>query len=69
MNCIIWNVKGLNDHLKQMEVIARIRKLNINFTCLLGTQVKQNKIEDIIKMRFPGLSVLYNYSVAYNGRI
>ena len=68
MKCLIWNVKRLNDPLKQ-KVVARIKKLNINLVCLLETRVKQNKMTDIIQTRFPNWNVLHNYSEAYNGRI
>ena len=69
MNMIIWNVRGLNHPLKQMEVVGRIRKLKVNFVCLLETRVKQCKLQQILNRHFLGWKLFHNYSEALNGRI
>ena len=70
MNILIWNVRGLNDPLKQKEVVGRVRDLKINLVSLIETKVKENKINAIISKHFHGWQVAHNYSkVAYNGRI
>ena len=51
MNFIVWNVRGLNDPLKQKDIVGRIRSLNVQMVCLLETRVKENKSQklDILK--------------------
>ena len=69
MNCLVWNFRGFNHPLKQKEVVDRIKKLKINFVCLLETWVKQNNMHNIVKRMFPCWNIIHNYSEAYNGRI
>ena len=70
MNFLIWNVRGLNDPLKQKEVVGRVRELKINLVCLIETRVKENKMNAIISRHFQGWQMVHNYSeVAHNGRI
>ena len=70
MKIFIWNVRGLNDPLKQKEVVGRIRKLKINLVCSIETRVNENRMKAIINRHFQGWQMAHNYSeVAYNGRI
>ena len=69
MKCLVWNVREFNHPLKQKEVVARIKKLRINFVYLLETRVKQKKMKEIVKRMFPCWNMFHNYSEAYNGRI
>ena len=69
MKGLVWNVRGFNYPLKQREVMAKISKLSVNFICFLETRVKQHKMQDIIKCRFPGWNCFNNCTDAYNGRI
>ena len=69
MNMLIWNVRGFNHPIKQKEVVGRIRRLNVNFACLLETRVKQNKMQKIFNRQFPGWKLFHNYAEAINGRI
>ena len=41
MNFLIWNVRGLNDPLKQKDIVGRIRSLKVQMVCLLETRVKE----------------------------
>ena len=69
MKMLIWNVRGFNHPLKQREVVGRIKRLNINFACLLKTRVKQYKLQKIINQQFLGWKLFHNYSEVPNGRI
>ena len=66
----LMHIRGLNDPLKQKEVVGRVRELKINLVCLIETRVKENKMNAIISRHFQGWQMVHNYSeVAYNGRI
>ena len=69
MKLLIWNVRGLNNLLKQKEVVRRIRNLNISLVCLLETRVKHNNMQEIINKMFSRWKFLHNYNYASNGRI
>ena len=70
MNVLIWNVRGLNDPIKQKEIVSRIRNNNINLVCLLETRIKESKMKAVISRHFQGWQMLHNYSEgAPNGRI
>ena len=69
MTFLIWNVRGLNDHLKQKEVVNRIRNMKIQLVGLLETRVKEYNSQSIISKYFQGWKWAHNYSTAYNGRI
>ena len=70
MTILAWNVRGLNDPLKQRRVVSRIRELKVNLACLVETRVKEQNMQNIISRHFEGWKVLSNYSnEARNGRI
>ena len=69
MNVISWNVRGLNDPLKQKAIVNRIKRLKCRLVCLVETRVKENKSQSIVDRLFNGWGMLHNYSAAYNGRI
>lgn len=66
---VIWNVRGINNPIKQKALVDRIRKLNANFICLVETRVKKEKSTDVVRKCFPDWSMIYNYDKAINGRI
>ena len=43
MNIGVWNVRGLNDPLKQKDIVGRLRRLQCNLVCLIETRVKESK--------------------------
>ncbi|XVE56052.1 hypothetical protein DITRI_Ditri03aG0206000 [Diplodiscus trichospermus] len=69
MKIIVWNVRGLNNPLKQKEIIGRIKKIKAGLVCLLETRVKQHKMQEIVDRHFPGWGIIHDYSLAPNGRI
>ena len=69
MSFLICNVRGFNHPLKQKKVVNRIKRLNINFVCLLETRVKINNVQEIISRQFLGWHILHNYDYAQNRRI
>ena len=69
MNIGVWNVRGLNDPLKQKDIVGRLKRLKCNLVCLIETRVKESKCQTIVDKVFPGWGQLQNYSSAVNGRI
>ena len=70
MNFLVWNVRGLNDLIKQKIVVSKIRELKIYLVCLLETRVKEQNMGVIHRKHFQGWQVLHNYlNIARNGRI
>ena len=70
MNVLIWNVRGLNDPVKQKEVVGKVKENKINLVCLLETIIKENKMKAVISRHFQGWQMFHNYSEgARNGRI
>ena len=70
MKVLVWNVRGMNDPLKQKLVVDRIRNLKINVVCLLETRVKEHNMKAIHNRHFQGWSMAHNYTNnACNGRI
>ncbi|GMJ05334.1 hypothetical protein HRI_004202600 [Hibiscus trionum] len=69
MTFLIWNVRGLNDPMKQSSVTKVIRKLKVEVVCLLETRVKIGNLGSIVSSRFRDWTFVNNYSAAVNGRI
>lgn len=69
MNIVAWNVRGINDPLKQKRVVDRVKFIKANFVCMLETRVKENKCQAIFDRHFKGWRMFNNYSYATNGRI
>ncbi|XP_074305770.1 uncharacterized protein LOC141640991 [Silene latifolia] len=63
-----WNIRGLNDPIKQMEVRSYMTKNKVEVLGLLETRVKSNNFAAISRT-FPLYSIINNYSHHYNGRI
>ncbi|KAK9705648.1 hypothetical protein RND81_07G073300 [Saponaria officinalis] len=64
-----WNIRGLNDPLKQQEVMSLLQHCRIDVLGLVETRVKLRRSEGIIKGRFPAYQVICNYDSHSNGRI
>ena len=70
MNIIVWNVRGLNDPIKQKAILGRIRDLQTNLVFLLETRVKEHNMQNIVSRHLQGWRILHNYfAEARNGRI
>ena len=69
MNITVWNVKRLNDLLKQRGIVGRIKYIKANIVCLLETRVKENKCQQIIDKYFGSRRCYQNYDYVVNGRI
>lgn len=35
MNCIVWNVRGFNDPVRQKEVVSRLLSFDVNLVGML----------------------------------
>ncbi|XVF72303.1 hypothetical protein PTKIN_Ptkin12aG0110000 [Pterospermum kingtungense] len=69
MNCLFWNVRGLNALTKQKEVVNRLKELDISLVGLLETKVKKNNCTGIIDRYFSSWNFVNNYTEVENGRI
>ena len=47
MNCLIWNVRGLNHPSKQQEVRRMIKLHKIGIMCLIETGAKVHKADKV----------------------
>ncbi|XP_074278217.1 uncharacterized protein LOC141601810 [Silene latifolia] len=63
-----WNIRGLNDPIKQMEVRSYLSKNKVEVLGLLETRVKSNNFAAISRT-FRLYSIMNNYFHHYNGRI
>ncbi|XP_039002041.1 uncharacterized protein LOC120128434 [Hibiscus syriacus] len=64
-----WNVRGLNNPLKQGQVLQREAKNNVDILCLMETRVKLEKSYELLTTSFENWNVLTNYDFVVNGRI
>ncbi|KAK9734235.1 hypothetical protein RND81_04G125000 [Saponaria officinalis] len=64
-----WNTRGLNDPLKQREVVSLLHHHRIDVLDLIETRVKLRRSESIIKGSFNAFHVVCNYDSHLNGRI
>ncbi|XP_074287887.1 uncharacterized protein LOC141613052 [Silene latifolia] len=64
-----WNIRGLNKHVKQIEVNKFLTQNKLDILGILETRVKENKSQRILRNKFRGYSSFCNYSKHYNGRI
>lgn len=66
---LFWNVRGLNNPLKQKRLRNILNQLRINLLCLLETHVTQDKQATMVDRLFPGCNVVDNYNHARLGRV
>ena len=64
-----WNISGLNDPLKQKEVISFVMVHSLSVVCLLETRVRVSNKDKNFTSIFPSWCLLYNYDHALLGRI
>nr|XP_009600461.1 uncharacterized protein LOC104095915 [Nicotiana tomentosiformis] len=69
VNCLAWNVRGLNAPNKQREVKLLCYKERTGLIGLLETKLKQDKVQKIIEKQFSGWRYTTNLNYHYNGRI
>ncbi|GMJ06864.1 hypothetical protein HRI_004355600 [Hibiscus trionum] len=69
MSILIWNVRGLNDPLKQKKIVNWLENLMFKLYVFLETRVKENNVDGIVHEGFAGWKFLHNYVAALNGRI
>ena len=64
-----WNIRGLNDPLKQREVRSFIESQTLDFVCILETRVRASNKDRIFTTILPGWRMFHNYDHALLGRI
>ncbi|XP_060183587.1 uncharacterized protein LOC132613540 [Lycium barbarum] len=64
-----WNIRGLNQPLKQKELKLFLQKNKIELFGCLETRVRENKAQNILSKVSSGWSTMCNYPMAPNGRI
>ena len=64
-----WNIRGLNDPLKQKEVHSFLESHALDFVCILETRVRPSKKDRIFNSILPGWRLFHNYDHALLGRI
>ena len=66
---VAWNIRGLNDPLKQKEVISFVKEHSLRVVCHLETRVRISNKDRIFTSILPGWCLLHNYDHALLGRI
>jgi hypothetical protein len=69
MKLVLWNIRGINNLLKQKEVRSFVRRVKVSLICLLETRVKVEKAEKIKENIVPGWGFLLNYDNHHLRRI
>jgi hypothetical protein len=69
MRLLIWNIRGLNQPLKQQEVKKCIRRFHVSIFCLVETRVKVNNVVRIKDVICPSWQLLNNYLANPLGRV
>ena len=64
-----WNIRGLNDPLKQKEVRFFVESQALDFVCILETRVRAPNKDRIFTTIFPGWRMFHNYDHGLLGRI
>ena len=64
-----WNIRGLNDPLKQKEVRSFVESHDLDFACILETRVRVSNKDRILNSLFLGWRPFHNYDHALLGRI
>ena len=64
-----WNIRGLNDPLKQKEVRSFVEFHVLDFVCILETRVRASNKDRIFNSILPGWKLFHNYYHALLGRI
>ena len=64
-----WNIRGLNDPLKEKELSAFVRVHFLSVVCILETRVRTSNTDIIFSSILPGWGLLHNYDHALLGRI
>lgn len=64
-----WNVRGLNNPLKQHEVVNLMRKHKLDVCCFLETKLVSSKVSSMRQFRLNNWKVLSNAAAASTARI
>ena len=64
-----WNIRGLNDPLKQKEVRSVVISNDLDFVCILETWVRVSNKDRIFNSLLLGWRLFHNYDHALLGRI
>lgn len=69
MKFISWNVRGLNNPLKQKEISKMVVRLKLSIICLVETRVQQENSKKIVDSMLPGWNFFHNYSKHLLGKV
>lgn len=64
-----WNMRGLNDPLKQKEVRSFVNKNKLSIIGLVEHKIKEPNFNRVFCSMIPSWSFVHNYSHSPNGRI
>ena len=64
-----WNIRGMNNSLKQHEVVDFFWKNKLDLFCILETRIKAHKFNSIVRRKFKNFNIIHNYNAHINGRI
>ena len=64
-----WNIRGMNDPLKQKELRSLVRDHSLSVVCILETRVRSHNSVRIFNSILPGWELHHNYEHSKIGRI
>src|SRR5438270_293036 len=64
-----WNVRGLNDLVKQRRLKVAFKGIRSSIVCLLETHIQQSNAPSVQSKLFPAWHCIDNYDYASLGRI
>lgn len=64
-----WNIRGINQPLKQKELRHFLQKNKVDVMGVVETRVKVHKTGNILQKMVPDWKHCLNYPMAYNGRV
>ncbi|XP_074316100.1 uncharacterized protein LOC141652492 [Silene latifolia] len=69
MNILTWNIRGLNDPLKQCEVLDLMLANKVDVAAILETHVRNNAVQMVWQNKLSRFNLVTNNACHSNGRI
>ncbi|KAJ8430636.1 LOW QUALITY PROTEIN: hypothetical protein Cgig2_026381 [Carnegiea gigantea] len=63
-NVIVWNIRGLNNHNKQEDVMLSLQKNKVGMVCLVETKIKPHNLEAVRSRMFTGWCMELNFQLS-----
>ncbi|KAK9740364.1 hypothetical protein RND81_03G029600 [Saponaria officinalis] len=65
----VWNVRGMNEGIKQHEVVSFFKQNKLDIMGFNESRIKHGNFRSVSRRRFSAFQILHNYSDHSNGRL